>query len=85
MIELTQCRFVNLGQILKPSDIHQDVKVSQQTLHHMADTMFSHNGQAPDPESAYEDELGADRESLEDIRCTTDTGVIHDVGLVANS
>lgn len=82
MEEPTQNAPIDLLQILKPADIHQDVEIREQTLHHMADPGLAHDAQAPDPQPADPDELRTQGERLEDVTATADTAVVHDIRLL---
>lgn len=75
----------NLLNVLEASNIQEDIKVCQKRLHDMPHTVFAHDAQAPDPQSADEHKLGSQCESLEDVRRTTYSRVEHDVDLVTNS
>lgn len=70
---------------LEASNIHQDVEVCQQTLHDMSHAELSFYGEPPDPKSTDEDELGPQGKRFEDVGCSTNAGVEHDVCLVTNS
>lgn len=74
----------DLLNILKTRHVEQDIKVSQQRPHDVTHAVVAHDTEAPDPETANEDELGAESESLEDVAGTTDAAVVHDVDLVAD-
>jgi hypothetical protein len=56
-------------------NIHQDVKLSQQTLHDMLDSRATCNREGPDPESTKKNELRTNRQRFEDICSTTDPRV----------
>lgn len=70
---------------LEAGNIHQDIKVCQQTLHDMSHAELSFYGKPPDPKSTDEDELGTQGERFEDVGCSTNAGIEHDVCLVTNS
>lgn len=46
---------------------------------------LAHDTKTPDPQTSHEDKLRPQRQSLENIRPTSDAGVVHNVRLVAHS
>lgn len=75
---------VNLSDVLDACHVEQDVEISEQALHDMPHTGLAHDGEAPHPQPAHEDELGTQGEGFDDVRGTSYTGVEHDVSLVAD-
>lgn len=74
----------NLLDILETSDVEQDIKVSQQRPHDVTHAVVAHDAEAPNPETANEDELRAESEGLEHVAGAANAAVVHDVDLVSD-
>nr|POE94276.1 hypothetical protein CFP56_16516 [Quercus suber]POF04905.1 hypothetical protein CFP56_73866 [Quercus suber] len=75
---------VEVGDARDAGNVHEDVEVGEQGLHDVTHAVLAHDRQAPDPQAADEDEAGAERERLDDVRGAAHPRVEHDVDLVAD-
>jgi hypothetical protein len=75
----------NLPNILEPTHIHQNVEIRQQATHDMHHARLAHDSETPDPQAANKDELRAEGERFDDIRCRANARVEHNIHLVADS
>lgn len=75
---------IDLVNALTAGDIHEDVQVGQQGLHHVSHAVFTHDGKPPHPQAPDENKFGAESEGFEYVGSPPDARVVHDVYFIAN-
>lgn len=63
---------------------HHDIELGEQIAHNMPHTLFSHNAQAPDPQTSDPDKLCTQTERFHHVGSPTHPGVVHNCQLGAD-